>query len=529
MKPTIIQSAAVTVAILFAGCTAHYRQGLEVWRRAEPLSFTRKTMAWVDAADRAATASQPAAKLPSVREDRPTTSPQDAFLDMAGRFFEMEPAALAARLEKLRDPAQAARVLAGSFTLRDLLTAVALHNPSVKAARDRWQATLSQFSQADYLDQLVNQYRTFTRYLNVETGKPLNKQMEQNFFPYPSTIALKGEMIREEIRMAELEWQMALRDAAIEAGTSFFSYQYLGRTEATTAENVTLVGGLIDVVNDRYRSGSASQADLLRVQTELERQRNMLEDIQSERRSAAAAINALLDRPAKAPLGPPAAGDLAPVPPSLASLTESALERRQEVGQQAARLQSAALAIRLGEVMNRPLASQGYSLFERGMMPEAEMPDGAGAPAGAGMSVGASMTESRRPYGLEAKTQERPDFAQAEAYLTEMRRRLAGEQATLNQVKAQTRSMALAYLQDLDIARREDQLIREIVLPHSRSAYEADLAAYTTGQVSFVDLLDAERGLLDARLELDRARRDLNQTLIRIPAVSGSLPAAFTR
>ena len=511
MKRKILLPAAMTLTILLMGCATHYRQSLDAYRKADPLPFTQKTMAWVAAADRAPTPTQLTPTLPTLSDDSHTTSPQDAFLSLAARFFEMDPAALKPRLDLLADSEQMQRVLTETFTLENLLFSVALHNPSVKAARNRWQATLNQYSQADYLDQLVNQYRAFTRYLNVETGKPFNKQTEQSFFPYPSTIALKGEMIHQQVRLAELDWQRALRDAVVDAGKSFFAYQYLVRAEATTRENVDLVESLLEVLNDRYRVGSASQSDLLKIQTELERQRNMLQDIQADRQSAVAAINALLDRPTEAPLDRPAMDDLAWTPPTLNALTETALARRQEVNTQEAKLSRATLAIRLGEIMNRPLAGQGYSRFERGMMLEA------------------TGGESRPAYGLKSKTRDRPAFAQTEAYLAEMRRRLAAEQSTLDHVKARTQAMAKTYLQDLNIARRELQLVREIVLPQSRSAYETDLSAYTSGRVTFIDLLDAERALLNARLELDRARRDLNQTLIRLPLVTGSLPASFLR
>lgn len=502
---------AMSLALMMAGCSAHYRQALEDYRKAEPLPFARKTQAWVNAADRAVTASQLAVKLPTLAVDIQTTSPREVFLDLAARFFEMEPGELRPRLNKLENPEQMRRALTGTVSLEDLLLAVALYTPSVKAARERWQAALNQYSQADYLEQLVAQYRTFARYLKVETGMPLNKQMDQAFFPYPSTIALKGELIRQQIRLAELDWQIALRDAVVDAGKAFFEYQYLVRAEVTTTENVTLVKNLLDVVNERYRAGSASQADLLKMQTEFERQRNMLQDIQANRQSAVARINALLDRPAQAALGRPEDNDLAVTSPTLPALTDAALEHRQEMNMQKAKVQRAAVAIRLGEVMNRPPASRGYSLLERGMMPEA------------------SGSESRPSYGLEAKTKDRPSYAQAESYLAEMRRRLDAEEATLAQIKAQTSSMAKTYLQDLDIARREVALIRQIVLPQDRSAYETDLSAYSAGRVSFIDLLDAERALLGARLELDRDRRDLNQTLVRLPMIRGTMPVSFTR
>jgi outer membrane protein TolC len=163
-------------------------------------------------------------------------------------------------------------------------------------------------------------------------------------------------------------------------------------------------------------------------------------------------------------------------------------------------------AIRLGEVMNRPLASQGYSSFERTMMPEA------------------SEAESGMPYGMASKATDRPAYAQAEAFLAEMRQRKQAEQSTLDQLTAETRSMAHSWLKELDIAKREVTLVREIVLPQNRSAYETSLSGYSSDRINFLDLLDAERALINARLELDAARRDLNQTMVRYANVTGRLP-----
>jgi len=128
------------------------------------------------------------------------------------------------------------------------------------------------------------------------------------------------------------------------------------------------------------------------------------------------------------------------------------------------------------------------------------------------------------PYGQMTKTRELPAFAQAEAYLAEMRQRLQAQQSMLDQARSKTAAMARSWLQEVDVAARQVRLIEEIVLPQNRSTYEASLSAYSAAEQSFIDLLDAERALLDSRLELDEALRDLNQTLIRGAEVTGRVP-----
>ena len=187
-------------------------------------------------------------------------------------------------------------------------------------------------------------------------------------------------------------------------------------------------------------------------------------------------------------------------------LTSAALTNRQEVRLQEARVARSAIAIRLAEVMNRPNADQGYSRFERGTAPEA--------------STGASVT----PYGQKRKVQLQPTFAQGESYVAEMRQRLGAQSAMLDQARAKTAALAKSWSQDLEIARNQVSLIEEIVLPQSRSAYETLQSNYASGRSSFIDLLDAERALLDARLELDGAYRILNQTIIKRATVTGRVP-----
>jgi hypothetical protein len=489
--------------VAVTACASGYRPALDAWRANAPQPFVQQTLDWTR--DAAMEPAASASLAPIGLADLASTSTQSVELEIAAAILNRPAAELAPLLAAIRDDATAAPLLADRLDWPELTAAVAARSPAVRAARRRWQATLAQFSQAEYLETLIAQYRSFTRYLNVETGMPLNKQMTQAFAPAASPLGLKGEMIRRQARMARLDWEMALRDALIEAGNAFFDYQYLDRAERTTRENVQLVENLLGVVEDQYRAGSASQADLLKIQTELERQRNALLDVRARRGSAVATINAALDRPADAPLGPPSDLALAPADPDLDALTSLALRQRQEVLLQETKTEITSVAIRMGETMNRPLAGEGFSRFERGMMPEA--------------SPGASELS----FGAMPKSTDRPAFAQTEAYLTEMRRRLQAEESALADVRARTASLARVWLNDLDIARRQLTLIDEIVLPQNRSAFETLRSAYASGRASFLDLLDTERALVTARQDRDAALRDLNQTLLRRATLTGRL------
>ena len=405
----------------------------------------------------------------------------------------------------MRAPGALDKRLAELLDFETVALAAALRSPMVEAARQRWQATVRQFDQAEYLETLIAQFRTFTRYLDVPTGEPLNKAMAQSFFPYPSVIALKGDLVREQVRLAELDWQQTLRDTAVMAGEIYYEYQYQVRAEAATRDNAALVQDLVSVIEQRNRVGVASQADLIKIQTELERQRTMLKDLASGEHSSRAKLNGLLGRPPDSPLGPPMDKDMALPKGEEKALLEEANTLRQELSSARSRVKQMEIEIRMGEVMSRPLASQGYSLFERGMEPEA--------------SEGMPM----EPYGEMRKAVDRPAYAQAEAYLAEMRKRLEAERAMLAQAEADTAALARSLTEELDIAQRGWQLASEIVLPQARSAFETTQAAYESSKMGFLDLLDSERMLVEAQLELHSARKMLNMAILNLAKVRGRM------
>jgi hypothetical protein len=484
------------------------------FREAETTPFYRDTLEWIEAAQAESTCTlavperlpieiQPTAA--QAAGERATTAPQEVFLRLAGQFFDMEPAELRRRFEPMDEPRELDRVLGDRLDWDELRMAVALHSPAVQAARNRWQATLRQYEQAAYLEGLLTEYRSYTRYLNVETGEPRNREMAQAIVPYPGAGAFRGEMVRQAVRKAELEWQRALRDSVVEAGKAFFEYQYLHRAIATARENVATVEDLQSIIGEQFSVGESGLADLLRVETEVERQRTAAADFQAQARSSAAAINAALNRPANAPLGPPEGSDLRDLKIAAGSLLTVAMRNRQEIRMQDAMIAETEVAIRMAEVMSRPPATQGYSVFERGMMPEA------------------SAGESEMPFGARRiAPQPRPAFAQSEAYIAEMRQRLEADRAMLNEVEAETRRMAEEMMQEIDIARRKVRLVTDVVLPQSQSTYEIKLNNYMAGATTFIDLIETERALLEARLELHESRRDLNQALLRAVQVRGA-------
>ena len=68
------------------------------------------------------------------------------------------------------------------------------------------------------------------------------------------------------------------------------------------------------------------------------------------------------------------------------------------------------------------------------------------------------------------------------------------------------------------------------LLPQAQQSFEATVAAYQTGQVNFVTMLDAQRTIRDARLGYYKALVDHEQSIVDVErAVGVTLPRQVTK
>ncbi|HEX6828887.1 MAG TPA: TolC family protein, partial [Burkholderiales bacterium] len=106
------------------------------------------------------------------------------------------------------------------------------------------------------------------------------------------------------------------------------------------------------------------------------------------------------------------------------------------------------------------------------------------------------------------------------------REREAG--ANLDAARARREAVASRLLNDLheayaswDAARRKEGLIEQALLPQAAVNYQSALSGYEAGKVDFATLLDAERQVKAARLELLRSRVEQELRLAQIERMIG--------
>lgn len=469
-----------------------------------------------------------------------------ASIDAAGEtegLLDVRTAEAQAVVDKARDAAGGDAFLgAAPLDLETVLLATYARNPDVEASRATWRATIRLYDQATSLEDVLLRYRAFAR---LSSPPVAAKAMGEAAFPYPGVLALKGEMIAAEVRMAREAARMRLRDVLASAAMAHADLAARAEEVALRAELVSLADRVLASARARVRSGTATQAELL----EMEAERAMLENDRvralAAAAEAAARLNSLLARDARAPI---VAGPL-PAPPSatpdLLALLALAERYAPEPRMARAEAERTAVAIRMAEAMlfaarapgaavEAPMAGAGKG---SAMPPERTGARGpgrsVGGAMGAGMapSPGAPLPAASMPG--EVGTPATPPAPGAPAslgadlgWIAELReRRVARERQAEEGTLVAARGVATAHL-GLDNARRMHLLTSGTTVPLATQAVEERMRLYEAGRSDFAEVFAALRRVVDARLGALAARQMYAEAAAKLWMSAGARPSA---
>jgi outer membrane protein TolC len=403
------------------------------------------------------------------------------------------------------DPAVAGKALGDGFSLTTLETLTLLRNPMIRTREAETRAAVEIFGQAEQIDAVLRRYASLTATSMADGG------MAAPDFPFPSVLALKGQIVDEEVRAAREKLEAARRDAVTAARTAYWELIYVGQAAEITTRMTDLLENLDRSVASRYEAGKTSFQDLVRIRIEREKAREELKTLAEERKNRAAEIHGLLVLPPEIVVGTPAfREDWAPLP-AQGKLETLALARRQELRAADAMVGRMERMLEMVETMTYPGFDLGLSPTSRGVI---SPPAGS---AGMGREAGSSGTGTT----VAAKAPSQSFFAADETYVREIRLRIAALKSERETVRAETLVGVRAAWFASDLARREEALYAAKVLGLSKSALESSLQGYAAGSVGFSDLLESYTGWLGANLAHQRARADIGIARAGLEAAVG--------
>jgi outer membrane protein, heavy metal efflux system len=319
-------------------------------------------------------------------------------------------------------------------------------------------------------------------------------------FPAWGTLDARGRAAAEEAGSARDTSRARRQEVAAQVRRTYATYYRADQELRLHLEHVGLTSRVLELAHLNQRTGHGSLQDVLRLELEMTRLHTDVARIERERRSSRALLNALMDRPPEAPLGPPE--DLTVVPATeIASLERSIDANRPEIG-------AATRAVRRGEALldgarsaaRFPNVMVGLDYWYLPTLPDLHQAYGA--------MVGINLPWLSGRHGDEEREAEQTLHAEEDAL-----------ESTQNAVRYELHDAAAR----LESARQSFTIIDQELLAQARRSLEATQSEYAAGHGDAVGLLDALRSYLQVRIERVRALAELASSQADLERAAGTL------
>ncbi len=324
--------------------------------------------------------------------------------------------------------------------------------------------------------------------LTVEQKAPLNSKNISR----AREASAEAVAAYEQLRRVELDVRAGVETA----------YWRLASAEAQlelNRQNEALLAEAADLSRARYEAGTQTQGDVLAATVERARLVEARADLERLRDDAQSALNVLLNRPARTPVGALPTLDADAHVHLPARLDALALSYRPEVRIAQKRIEAAGARLELSKRSWLPdpalrLSAQQYN---------------AASQAISEVDVGITFTVPwLNPQKYRAENRE-------------ARAGLAQKTAELEQLRAETLGLVRDASTKLETFHHHYEVYRDEILPLARQAVAASRTGYESAKGNFSDLITAERTLRDAEAESQMHLADYHIAVAELASVVG--------
>ena len=405
-------------------------------------------------------------------------------------------------------PASEDAQLARSARLDTILRIALERNRDVAENQARARAAEARSRAASRLPDLEAKYEQWgvplSRPYALDRANTLMLGVRQTF-PAWGSLEARGRAAAEDAASGQDAWRARRQEVAAQVRRTYASYYGADQELRLHLEHVGLTSHILELARLNQRTGHGGMQDVLRLELELTRLHTDVARLERQQRSSRALLNALMDRPSDAPLGPPE--DLSVTPATDISRLETGIDANRPevvaathgVRRSEALLDGARSAARFPNVM------VGVDYWYMPTFPDFHHAYGA-------------MLGINLPW---LSGRHRDEEREAEQTVAADRHALA---STKNVVRYELRDAAAR----VESARQSFTIIDHELLAQAKRSLDATEAAYAVGQGDAVGLLDALRSYLQVRIERVRALAELASSQADLERAAGTLAAEGT-
>jgi outer membrane protein TolC len=390
-------------------------------------------------------------------------------------------------------------VLSTNATLRDSVLFAVKNQPLVAAAYADWAASVENIT---IVRSLPDPKLTFELYVGDILTSLMPGLMAD--IPGPGKLSARAAAASAESRAKYFQFATAVQQTAFAVEKSFYPLHFLDAKLDVNRQTLGLLASLEILARAQNEVGRGTLQDVLRAQIEQEKLKTETANLEDSRRVLLAQYKAALGLHAEQP-DPPV--------PAQAEFSESKLSDEELF---AAALKQNPRLKELGAEIK--VAEAGLRVAQKEKVPD--------------FTAGGEVDVKASPFIWN------PQFSMTlpiwrDKLAAELAAAQAGKRAAEARLSAEQIALAVDFAEQTYLIREADReltLLRERLLPRARQSLEVSRAAYRSGQVDFLNVIDAERSLLNfqldeiaAQIQREIARAQLTLLVAGVPPENAPL------
>jgi len=385
-----------------------------------------------------------------------------------------------------------------ALTLQPMVDLALNGNPNLIAARARWEAMKERPAQQGALSNPMLTYKGMDAVNGNDFPDTNEKRLEvEQSFPWFGKRGLQKDAAAKEAEAMRYEYETMTRDVVMEVKESYFELCSVQKVLGIARAEEAVLQRLDKVAESMYSAGQTRQSDVLKAQSELTMLKQKLLETETQEATLTAKLDVLLDRRADTPLEIVAEPPAGTIDAGLDALFNSAETNRAEIARAQAELDRS-------QIEKRLMAKEYYPDYRLGAEYRSFSDN---EPDMMMFMVGVDLPVWQPKYRAGVREAEKMIESNQSAL------EAARKQATLDVKQAHF---------NVRTAKQSLDLYQNTLIPQAKSRFEASEAGYKTGAVDFLDLLESERFLLNARTMEAMAEGNLGMQIARMERAVGT-------
>jgi len=340
--------------------------------------------------------------------------------------------------------------------------------------------------------------------------------------PLGGKLALRTRTAEHELTAAGARLAETRLAVARDVRSAYFDLVFATRAFEITTRTQGALADLVTATAARYAAGGGRQTEALRARVEAARMADDASALAEARRASLARLNALLQRPADAPIE----SDAIPTSVVRAALGDTARRTRFVSPMLGARVADSplppldslqALVVRLSPRLAERRAMMAAQTTREELARRERRPDIDVSLQYGQRAARADMVSAIVSLELPIQRSRRQDAMVAEA-----RSERAAAAADVDAEATVLRAEVARWYGEIERARAQLLLLTTAVLPNARATLASAAAGLQAGRGEFAELIDAQAAVFNAEVEYHRALTDFAKSLAELEAAAGT-------